>query len=169
MTQISLKPDTVNSCPGNLPERIAVMAGTFDPFTIGHKSIVDRGLELFDRIVICVGVNAAKLAENPALAVSAETRADNIRRIFAGCPRVEVVASAELTVDVARRFGARFLLRGVRSVRDFEYERDMADLNFRLASLESVFLVAHPEMACISSSAVRDIASHGADVSGFMP
>lgn len=169
MTQISLKPDTADSCPGNLPERIAVMAGTFDPFTIGHKSIVDRGLELFDRIVICVGVNAAKLAENPALAVSAETRADNIRRIFARCPRVEVVASAELTVDVASRFGARFLLRGVRSVRDFEYERDMADLNFRLASLESVFLVAHPEMACISSSAVRDIASHGADVSGFMP
>ena len=94
---------------------------------------------------------------------------DNIRRIFAGCPRVEVVSSAELTVDVARRFGARFLLRGVRSVRDFEYERDMADLNFRLASLESVFLVAHPEMACICSSAVRDIASHGADVSGFIP
>ena len=145
------------------------MAGTFDPFTVGHKSIVERGLEMFDRVIVCVGVNAAKLEADPRIAETAAARAEAIAGVFAGDDRVEAIWSDELTVDVARRCGARFLLRGVRSVRDFEYERDMADLNHRLAGLETVMLASYPSLACVSSSAVRDIASHGGDVSAFLP
>ncbi len=128
--------------------RIALMAGTFDPFTIGHKDIVDRALSLFDRVIICVGINAAKLASDPSLAETAEARAMDIAKHYADNGRVEAICSDELTVDVARRMGARFLLRGVRSVRDFEYEREMADHNARLAGIETVILKARPEIAC---------------------
>lgn len=164
MTQISQKPDTPTR-----ERRIALMAGSFDPFTVGHLDIVRRGLDIFDHIIVCVGVNAEKLAANPALGDSARERCQAIAEVFAREPRVEAIWSNELTVDTARRCGARFLLRGVRSVRDFEYERDMADLNFRLAGIETVFLTARPELACISSSAVRDIASHDGDISQFIP
>lgn len=150
--------------------RVALFAGSFDPFTRGHKDIVDRALRLFDKVIVCVGVNAAKLAADPHLRDTIESRASAIAAVYRDQPRVEAIVSDELTVDTARRTGARYLLRGVRSVRDFEYERDMADLNARLApDIETVVLFSAPELSCISSSAVRDIASHGGDINSFLP
>ncbi len=148
-------------------ERVALFAGTFDPFTVGHASIVQRALPLFDRLVIAVGVNAAKTG-----AAAAAERVEAIRRVYASLPegRVEVMSyDRELTVDLARRIGARWLLRGVRSAKDFEYERDMADINRRLAGLETVLLYALPEHAAISSSVVRELRSYGRDIREFLP
>ncbi|MBO5053504.1 MAG: pantetheine-phosphate adenylyltransferase [Muribaculaceae bacterium] len=156
----------LETCPC---ERVALMAGTFNPYTVGHDAIVRRGLQLFDRIIIAVGVNRLKVEADPSLAMDAEARAQAIRRCYAHVPRVKVIVSNGLTVDVAREHGARFLLRGVRSVKDFEYERDMADLNRQLDGLETVVLYAEPQMAAVSSSAVRDIAAYGHDVSQFLP
>lgn len=150
-------------------ERIALLAGTFNPFTLGHASIVERGLRLFDRIIIAVGLNRAKADLDPSLAENAGQRAADIASIYAGNDRVTVIVSDRLTVDTARQYGAKFLLRGVRSVRDFEYERDMADLNHTLAGLETVLLYAEPQYAALSSSAVRDIAAYGHDVTQFLP
>lgn len=147
------------------PARVALFAGSFDPFTVGHASVVDRALPLFDRLVIAVGINAEKTS-----AASAADRLAAIRAVYDGDPRVEVIAcSGELTVDLARRIGARWLLRGVRSVRDFEYERDMADLNRRLSGIETVILFSLPEHGAVSSSAVRELASYGRDVTPFLP
>ena len=111
--------------------RTAVFAGSFDPFTRGHDDIVRRGLELFDHIVIAIGVNASK----PGAQTRAADSATAIRRLYADDPRVEVAVYTCLTVDFARSLGAQFLLRGVRSVKDFEYERDMADINRQLSGL----------------------------------
>ncbi len=143
--------------------RTAVFGGSFNPFTIGHASIVERGLALFDRIVIAVGVNAKKAAGD------AEARARAIRNIYANELRVSVVVWDGLMVDLARREGADFMLRGVRSVADFEYERNMADINRRLSGVETVLLFALPEHGAISSSVVRELAGYGTDISTFIP
>ena len=145
--------------------RTALFAGSFDPFTVGHASVVERALPLFDRLVIAVGINAEK-----ATATAAADRVAAIAGLYAGDGRVEVMSySGELTADLARRIGAGWLLRGVRSVRDFEYERDMADLNRRLSGIETVVLFSLPEHGAVSSSAVREIASYGGDVAPFLP
>lgn len=144
--------------------RVALFAGSFDPFTLGHASIVERALPLFDRIVVAIGVNAAKSCNT-----TVGQRLEAIRRLYPA-DRVEVIAyENELTVDVAARVGARWLLRGVRSVKDFEYERDMADINRRLAGLETVLLYSLPELAAVSSSVVRELESYGRDVAEFLP
>lgn len=146
-------------------ERVALFAGSFNPFTRGHASVVERALPLFDRIIIAVGVNAAKEADEAAAAA----RADAIRRLYEG-RNVEVISySGELTVDVAARTGARWLLRGVRSVKDFEYERDLADINRKLSGIETVLLYSLPEHAAISSSVVRELQSYGRDVADMLP
>lgn len=147
--------------------RTALFAGSFDPFTIGHASVVERALALFDRVIVAVGVNSAK--SGPA---DADSRVDAIRRIYAAMPqgRVEVLAyRGELTVQLARRLGAKWLLRGVRSVKDFEYERDLADLNRRVGGIETILMFTLPEHAAISSSAVRELQSYGCDTSQFLP
>lgn len=144
----------------------ALFAGSFNPFTAGHASVVERALPMFNRIVIAVGVNAGKKNENHAAGIEA------IRRFASRFPegRVEVIDyCGELTVDVARRVGADCLLRGVRSVKDFEYERDMADINRRLAGIETVLLFSLPEHSALSSSIVRELASYGHDTSQFLP
>jgi pantetheine-phosphate adenylyltransferase len=144
--------------------RTALFAGSFNPFTIGHASVVERALGLFDRIVVAVGVNAAKADAD------VEARLEAIRAVYANEPRVEVVAySNELTVDLAKRLGAKWLLRGVRSVKDFEYERDMADMNRQLSGVETVLLYSLPEYSAISSSVVRELKAYGRDVSEFLP
>lgn len=149
----------------NAGERVGLFAGSFDPFTIGHASVVERALPLFDRLIIAIGINAEKTT-----ATAAADRRAAIERLYAGDRRVEVVTySGELTVDLARRLGADWLLRGVRSVRDFEYERDLADLNRRLSGLETVIIFSLPEHGAVSSSAVRELASYGHDVSLFLP
>ncbi|MBJ2184529.1 MAG: pantetheine-phosphate adenylyltransferase [Muribaculaceae bacterium] len=145
--------------------RTAFFAGSFRPFTTGHASIVTRGLDIFDRIVVGVGVNSAK----PDDRVHAEDAAQAIREVFAGDDRIEVVVYDCLTVDAAAAAGASALLRGVRSTRDFDYERDLADVNRQLSGIETVLLYSLPELAAVSSSIVRELASYGRDVDAFLP
>lgn len=144
--------------------RTAIFPGSFDPFTIGHADIVRRGMQLFDCVVVAVGYNAQK-----AVRTDIEDRVAAIQRVFASEPRVKVVAYHDLTVDLAQREGASFLLRGVRSVKDFEYERDMAAVNAEIGKLEMVFLIADPRYAHISSSVVRELASYGRDITNYLP
>ena len=144
--------------------RIAIFPGSFDPFTIGHASIVRRGLEMFDKIVIGVGYNANKRSF-----LTPEERVAAIEKVYASESRVKVVAYDNLTADLARREQARFVLRGIRSVKDFEYERDIAGINHRLSGVETVLLFTEPHYAAISSTIVRELLAFGKDVSEFLP
>ena len=148
--------------------RIAVFPGSFNPFTIGHADIVRRGLLLFDRVVVAVGYNVAKTSSD-----NMEERVAAITRIYKDEPRVKVVSYSCLTADLAAQEGARFLLRGIRSVKDFEYERDLAAVNADLAAtsegtLETVLLIADPRYAHISSSVVRELQAYGRDVTPYL-
>lgn len=145
-------------------QHIAIFPGSFDPFTIGHHSIVERALPLFDKIVVAVGMNSKKHSFLP------ETdRLDAIRRLYADEPRVEVIAYSGLTVEAAEQCGARYILRGVRTVKDFEYEKTLADINRKIAGLETVLLYTLPEYGSISSSIVRELISLGRDVTDLLP
>ena len=144
--------------------RIAIFPGSFDPFTLGHASIVRRGLEMFDKIVIGVGYNANKRSF-----LTPEERVAAIEKVYASESRVKVVAYDNLTADLARREQARFVLRGIRSVKDFEYERDIAGINHRLSGVETVLLFTEPHYADISSTIVRELLAFGKDVSEFLP
>ena len=144
--------------------RIAIFPGSFDPFTIGHASIVRRGLEMFDKIVIGVGYNANKRSF-----LTPEERVAAIEKVYASESRVKVVAYDNLTADLARREQARFVVRGIRSVKDFEYERDIAGINHRLSGVETVLLFTEPHYADISSTIVRELLAFGKDVSEFLP
>lgn len=143
--------------------RTALFAGSFNPFTIGHKSIVDRTLSLCDRVVIGLGANPDKPDD------SVDARIKAIERVYADDPRVTVERYSGLTVDFARECGADFMVRGVRSVADFEYERNLADVNLHISGIETLLLTAMPELSYISSSMVRELASHGRDVTGYLP
>ena len=136
-------------------------AGSFNPFTVGHADIVERAL----RVVIGIGVNAAK----PADADAAEARAERLRALYAADSRVEVEVYSGLTVNAAAAAGAAALIRSVRSVKDYEYERDLADINMKLTGIDSVIYFSRPELAAISSSVVRELASYGVDTSSFLP
>lgn len=138
--------------------------GSFDPFTIGHDSVVRRAVKLFDRLVIGVGVNESKRYMLPAA-----ERVEAIRQLYSGDERISVEQYSDLTVDFARRMGAEFIVKGVRSVKDFEFERDQADINRRLTGIETVLLYAEPGMDCISSSVVRELTHFGRDCSIFLP
>ena len=148
----------------NPQRKIAIFPGSFDPFTVGHASIVERGLPLFDEIVIGVGIN-----ENKRALYSSDRRVEAISRLYAHEPRVRVEAYDDLTVDFARRCGASFILRGLRSVKDFEYERDIANMNHRLTGIETVLLFTEPHYSSISSSVVRELIAFGKDVRDFLP
>lgn len=144
-------------------ERTAIFAGSFNPFTVGHASLVERGLNIFDRLVIVVGVNAEKPAEE------AESRALTIRKLYNKEPRVSVIVWNGLMVDLAKREGVRFFLRGIRNSNDFVYEQSMADINRRVGHIETVFLPSLPEHQSISSSVVRELQSYGVDVDDMLP
>ncbi len=144
--------------------RTGIFVGSFDPFTIGHDSIVRRVLPLFDKVVIGVGHNERKKYMTP----TAE-RVEQICRIYSNEPSVEVKQYDDLTIDFARRMGAHYIIKGVRSVKDFEYEREQADINRRLTGIETVLLYAEPGMESISSSLVRELIHFGKDVSQFLP
>lgn len=144
--------------------RIGLFVGSFDPYTIGHDSIVKRALPLFDKIVIGVGFN-----ERKKYMQTTETRVANIISIYAGEPKIEVKQYNDLTVDFARREGAEFIIKGVRSVKDFEYEREQADFNRQLTGIETVLLFAEAGMESISSSVVRELTHFGKDVRKFIP
>ncbi|MCM1319288.1 MAG: pantetheine-phosphate adenylyltransferase [Muribaculaceae bacterium] len=146
--------------------RIALFPGTFNPFTIGHKSVVDRALPLFDRIIIAIGINAEK-AEAEADEIARRIR--SIANLYEEEPRVEVYSYEGLTVDFAAEMGAKFLIRGIRTVQDFEYERTLADVNRRISGIETVLLYSLPEHECCSSSMVRELEHYGVDVREFLP
>lgn len=137
--------------------------GSFNPFTLGHKSLVDRVLPLFDRVVIAVGCNPDKKDCDTAARIEA------ISRVYASEPKVSVSSYSGLTVDACRSEGARWMLRGVRSVADFEYERGLADINRRISGIETLILFTLPEYADISSSVVRELKRYGYDTSAFLP
>lgn len=149
----------------NRPEKIALFAGTFNPYTRGHHEIVQRALAIFDKVVVAVGCNINKEDGSS----TAEERRVAIEQVYAGEPRVEAVVYTGLTMDYARAIGATALLRGVRSVKDFEYERDIADVNKRLGGVETVVLMSSPENAAISSSLVRELLAYGKDVKDLLP
>ena len=142
----------------------AVFPGSFDPFTVGHDAIVRRALPLFDRIIIGVGVNVRK-----QYLYSADKRVEDIARLYAGEPKIEVKAYSGLLVDFARQEGARFIVKGVRSVKDFEYEREQADINLKIGGLDTLLLFSEPQYQSVSSSMVRELLHFGRDVSEFIP
>jgi pantetheine-phosphate adenylyltransferase len=142
----------------------ALFPGTFDPFTVGHESIVLRGLSLFEEVVIAVGNNSAKQTY-----FSIEKRMAMIKKVFEDEPGVTVVSYEGLTVEFARKIGIKNLLRGLRTAADFEYERAIAQVNKKMTGIESVFLLTSPEHTPVNSTIVREILRHGGDVSAFIP
>ena len=145
--------------------RTGIFVGTFDPFTIGHDSIVRRALPLFDRLVIgVVGDNVNKPNMRPV-----EERIKSITELYQGQPAIEVKPYFGLAMDFARSEGAQFIVKGVRSVTDFEYEQWQADFNRRLGGIETILLYTEPELASVSSSALRELSHFGVDVSEFLP
>lgn len=144
--------------------KIAIFPGTFDPFTIGHYDIVMRGLDLFDKIIIGIGKNCTKQALFPI-----EERLSSIQKIFAHQSKVQVVAYDGLTIELAKAHGASFILRGVRSVMDFEYERSLAETNKQIGNIETILLYTKPEYGHISSTLIRDLHQHGIDITKYLP
>ena len=142
----------------------AVFPGSFDPFTIGHKDIADRALRMFDHLIIGIGYNINKPGYG-----SVEERVLKIKSIYSDESRVSVEAYTGLTVDFAKKHSARFIVRGLREVKDFEYERNLADTNSSISDVETVFLTARPELGFISSSMVRELMANGYDISRFIP
>ncbi|MEZ7866888.1 MAG: pantetheine-phosphate adenylyltransferase [Paludibacteraceae bacterium] len=142
----------------------AIFPGTFDPFTIGHYSIVMRGLNLFDQIIIGIGMNQSKKT-----LFDMDNRVNMIRQAFKNEPRVSVETYDSLTIDFADAMGAKYILRGLRTVSDFEYEHTIANANRQLNGLETVLLFTETEYSFISSTVVRDLIRYGRDISGFLP
>ena len=142
----------------------ALFVGSFDPFTIGHADIVDRTLKLFGRVVIGVGINPEK-----HYMLTAEDRINAIKSLYEGDTRVRVIGFNDLAVDLAQREKVDFIVKGVRSVKDFEYEREQAELNRRMTGIETILLYADPSLAAISSSAVRQLDYFNKDISWMLP
>jgi pantetheine-phosphate adenylyltransferase len=146
-------------------KRVAVFPGSFDPLTRGHQSLVLRSLPLFDEIVVAVGVNALK-----QYFFSVEKRMEWIRSIFSSFPQISVASYEGLTVDFCRSVGARYILRGLRTSADFEFERGIGQVNKMMhPDIETVFLLSLPEHSSITSSIIRDLIRNGGDVSRFVP
>lgn len=142
----------------------ALFPGSFDPFTHGHASLVERGLEIVDEIVIAIGVNDEKRT-----CFSVEQRLESIRSLYKDDARITVCTYKGLTVDFAKAKGLHCILRGIRTTIDFEYEKPIADLNRHLAGIETLFLFSLPQHAHISSTAVRQLLPHRSDLSAFVP
>lgn len=142
----------------------AVFPGSFDPFTIGHANLVERALKLFDEVIVAVGYNEHKAGWLPV-----EERVRALREYYRLTPKIRVESYTGLTVDFAQSQGARFILRGVRSVKDYEYELGIADINARLADIETVVLLADPTISGISSSVVRELHHFGRDITPWLP
>ena len=145
--------------------RTCLFPGTFDPITLGHTDVINRGLDLFDRLVIGIGVNSSK---TPMFTL--EDRMVWIREVYKDDPRVEVAAYSGLTINFCKEIDARFILRGIRYVSDFEYEKAIADVNRTVApGIETIFLTTVPQYSSIASTLVRDLLRYGGDVSPFLP
>ena len=145
--------------------RIGVFVGSFDPFTVGHDSVVRRALGLFDRLVIgVVGDQVHKPNMQPAV-----ERMQAIQELYADEARIEVKPYYGLAVDFAKEQGAHYIIKGVRSVKDFEYEREQADINRQISGIETILLFSEPQYASVSSSVVRELQHFGRDISEFLP
>lgn len=144
--------------------RRAIFPGSFDPFTIGHHSIVKRALAFMDEVIIGIGINEGKQSF-----ISTEKRLQMIGQLYKDEPRVKVEAYSGLTVDFAEKWDASFIIRGIRTVRDFEYEEGIADVNKKLSGIETIFLFTEPEFSSVSSTVVRELLHYGRDVSAFLP
>ena len=144
--------------------KTAIFPGTFDPFTLGHASIVKRGLRLFDRIFIAIGENDSKQTF-----FTIDERLDQIRACYPDEPRVKVCAYKGLTVNFAKENNAGFIIRGVRSLGDFEYERILSDINQKISDIDTILLFTEPEYSSIHSNVVRELLKYKQDVSAFIP
>lgn len=146
-------------------KKIAVFPGSFDPITKGHESIILRAITLFDEIYVSIGTNAEKASFFPI-----EKRLKWIRMVFAEQSEVKVTKYQGLTVDYCKKLGAKFILRGLRTSADFEFERSIGQINKKLyPDIDTVFLLTTPEYTALNSSIVRDIIRHGGDPSPFIP
>ncbi|HEY4875522.1 MAG TPA: pantetheine-phosphate adenylyltransferase [Puia sp.] len=146
-------------------QRIALFPGTFDPITIGHLDIIDRSLPLFDKLIIGIGRNANK---EPMF--SEEQRKSWIKKIYKGNSKVDAIVYDGLTITACEEVGANFILRGIRYVNDFEYEKAIADMNRALnKNIETVFLTCLPQYTSVASTLVRDVLRNGGDVTPFVP
>ncbi|HAT61294.1 MAG TPA: pantetheine-phosphate adenylyltransferase [Prevotella sp.] len=144
--------------------RIGVFTGTFDPFTIGHQNITERALKLFDELYIAIAVSKRKNTEKEI-----EERLKDIDELYTDNNKVKVITYSDLTVDMCKRIGADTIVRGVRSIRDFEYEREQADINKQMGGVETLLLFAEPRFESISSTLVRELKFFGRDVTEFLP
>lgn len=138
--------------------------GSFDPFTIGHKWVVDKALTIADRVVIAIGVN-----ENKKRTFAVEEVEGAIKNIYAQNPQVEVVTYTGLTIDLVKKVDADAIVRGIRSTIDFEYEKNIADTNRELSGVETILLFTHPTLSHVSSSMVRELKHFGHDVAKYIP
>ena len=146
-------------------EKIAVFPGSFDPFTLGHESIVKRAFSMFDKIYIVVGFNSQKDGFFPI-----EKRVEWIKKVFEHNSNVVIDTYSGLTIDYCKKVGAKYILRGLRTSADFEYERTIAQLNRAMnEEIESIFLLTVPELTPITSTIVREIVRHGGDAQKFVP
>lgn len=146
-------------------KRICLFPGTFDPITLGHTDVIDRSLDLFDEIVVGIGVNSAK---TPMF--SLEQRMQWIRDIYSHTSKVKVISYEGLTIKSCKEIGAQFILRGIRSIGDFEYEKAIADVNRMMdSSIETIFLSCSPRYSTLASSLVRDVLKYGGDASQLLP
>lgn len=144
--------------------RIAIFPGTFDPFTIGHDALVRRALNIVDELYIAIGINTGKQTM-----LTLDERMERIATLYKDEPRIHVVSYEGLTTDFAQSIGAQFIVRGVRSTVDFEYERNIADINRMLTGIDTLLLISEPEYTAISSSMVRELAHFGKDISKYLP
>ncbi len=142
----------------------AIFPGTFDPFTIGHYSVVQRALTFMDEVIVGIGVNDSKRTWFPT-----EKRVAMISKLYACEPRIKVKAYTGLTIDFAKEEQAGFIIRGIRTVRDFEYEETIADINRKLSGIETILLFTEPELTSVSSTIVRELLQYGKDVTPFLP
>lgn len=147
-----------------LTTRTGLLPGTFDPFTIGHDALVRRALNIVDELYIAIGINTEKRTM-----LSLEERMERIATLYKDEPRIHVVSYEGLTTDFAQSIGAQFIVRGVRSAIDFEYERNIADVNRMLTGIDTLLLISEAQYAAVSSSMVRELAHFGKDINKYLP
>jgi pantetheine-phosphate adenylyltransferase len=146
-------------------QRVCLFPGTFDPITLGHVDVIKRSVSLFDKLIIAIGVNSQK---TPMFTV--EQRIAWMKEIFKDYPQISVTSYSGLTIHYCKEVGAQYMMRGIRYIADFEYEKAIADMNRMLApEIETIFLTCAPEYSTISSTIVRDVIRNNGDVSKIIP